>query len=388
MLIASAMLVFVAMLTKTLRCFIFALVGFYPFTPVFSGLFDRTPSCEKSAKKLLGSGYKYSANRILVSDDAQHLAVFVEFNTLKKVKSGFYARENITLKLLRYRREGEHYTLVSEQGVCEKYIDFQHLQALMDKDRNVYTYNRKANTFSVWPEDPALKITNNPVTGANLSSSTIAIDRASGLIYASHDKHIVRQSKPGDFAFEEWLRFDDYFDASKSWNPFRINVAENRLWVSMVISDNEDIYAPNVHEYWVFDTEGTLLNKQPAKDAYTRFHPGSPAIGLDLDLLRQKRKRNEPPGPPLISLKYIDAVSGKAAEIVRFSGEKSDLSLSGTSFSSDGTLYTVYNLYQDEAQAVLHLIRYHPSSGRSETLLPLVSGVPGAIHIARPTVTR
>ncbi len=361
----------VLMAKKILLYFLLVLAGNYPYTQVFAGLFDRTPSCEQSAEKLLDSGYQYYSNLLLVSDDAQHLAAFVVFYKLKKVKGSFMSRTNLTMKLFRYQREGDNYTLLSEQGNCEKYFDFEHHRAVMDKDQNIYFYYRKGNSFSYWPTDSQLKIKNHPVSGVNLSLSDIAIDRETGLIYATYDQRIVRQRQPGDFSFEPWFRFDGLLAAGKDWNPFRLRVAAGQLWVSMVIF-NEGGNFSQVYEYWILNKQGGLVEKKTAVEAYTSFYPGSPAIGLRLDFVA-KKSAGAGPGSKKVVLSYVNSVTGHKTRVVRISEGKSDLSLSGTGFSAKGTLFSIYNLYKDEAKAVLRLVRYHPNAGKSKILLPLLS---------------
>lgn len=365
------------MVNKTLLYLFFLLAGSYPYLQVSAG----TPACEKSTQKLLSSGYQYKSDLLLVSDDGQHLAAFVVFYTLEKVKGSFYSMSNMTMKLFRYRREGDNYVLLSERGSCEKYFDFEHHRAVMDKDQNIYFYYRRGNSFSYWPNDNQLKIKNYPVSGVNLEDTNLAIDRQTGLIYATHNKdtkYIVRQTKPGDFTFEEWLRFDELFAPGKMWNPLRLGFSKGQLWASMVIFNEGDNFS-QLYEYWVFDTKATLLEKQTAVNAYTSFYPGSPATGLRLDFVR-KRSGGDGPGPKDMSLRYVNTATGDKTSIIRISQEKSDLSLSSTNFSDNATLFSIYNLYKYEDKAMLRLVTYHPDSGKSKFLLPLLSTKPAAPH--------
>jgi len=349
---------------KYIVYFILLILGGYPTMPAYSGWFKRTPSCEKNAEKLLSSGYLYHSRLTLASDDDQHLAVFVEFYKRKKVKGNFYERVDNTIKLFRYQRTGKKFSLVSEQGSCGKFFDLEHDRAVMDGDRNIYFYYRKDNSFSLWPGTSQLKVQFYPVLGAQLSSSNISIDRKSGLIYATEKKRIVRQRKRGDFTFVKWLRFDDLVETDYSWNPFSILVSENKFWVCMVIfgGPNQSI-ANNKIEFWQFDMQGKLINKQNSDSTYHKFSPGSAVMGLRVDYTSDL---------PFTVLGYVDSSTGQAKEVLRTHGEKSDVSLRASDISKSGTLYSVYNLYVDEEHGVLHLVEYTPSLGSTETLLPLL----------------
>lgn len=359
------------MLTKVaFYCFVFAVLEGLFVIPAFGGWLESAKPCEQSVPQLIKNGYQYRHLLTLVSDDEASLLVFVRFYQTRKLRGRVYEVINITTKLLRYRVTGRgDYALNSERGTCDDIVDIEHHRGLMDASGNVYlfTQSRGRNAFSVWPADDKRSVAMQAVTGANLGSSRMSLNRSSGLIYAIEGKHIVRSENRGSFSFSRWLHFDGAMEKGEMWNPLFISAAQDRVWIGLIIWDPGASFAGDRLEYWEFDLDGNLKSKRKIEDQNLReIHPGPPLFGI---YVTEERMKSQYAADFLhfTTWHYTLLETGQSNRIIRL-----DTNQASPAISARGSLFIVYDDGMKNLSPAFSLLRYHPATGLSKSTLALL----------------
>lgn len=351
-------------------CFVFAVLEGFFAMPALGGWLESAKPCEQSVPELIKNGYKYRHLLTLVSDDEASLVVFVRFYQTRKLRGRVYEAINITTKLLRYRMAGQgDYALTSELGTCDDIIDIEHHRGLMDASGNVYlfTQSRGRNAFSVWPADNKRPVAMQAVSGANLGSSRMSLNRSSGLIYAIEGKHIVRSENPGSFSFSHWLQFDGAMEKGKIWNPLFIHAAQDRVSIGLIIWDPGASFAGDRFEYWEFDLDGNLKSKRKVEDKNLReLHPGPPLFGIYVTDERMK-SQHAADFLHFTTWHYTLLETGESKTIIHL-----DTNQTSPAISAQGSLFIVYDNEPKNLRPAFSLVRYHPATGLSKSTLALL----------------
>lgn len=351
-------------------CFVFAVLEGFFAMPAFGGWLASAKPCEQTVPQLIKNEYKYRHLLTLVSDDEASLAVFVRFYQTRKLRGRVHEAINITTKLLRYRATGQgEYALTSERGTCDAIVDTEHYRGLMNASGDVYLFTQSGgrNAFSVWPADSQRPVAMQAVTGANLGSSRMSLNRSSGLIYATEGKHIVRSENPGSFSFSHWLQFDGAMEKGKMWNPLFIRAAQDRVWIGLIIWDPGASFASDRLEYWEFDLDGNLKSKhQIEKKNLTELHPGPPLFGI---YVTDERIKSQHAADFLhfTTWHYTLLETGESKTIIRL-----DTNQTSPAISAQGSLFIVYDNGPKNLRPAFSLVRYHPAMGLSKSTLALL----------------